>query len=218
MTGNGLKVKICGIKDTPTAELIVDLGASFIGFVCYDKSPRNISLTEYKAISDILGERVKTIIVTVAPSDEFLEAMLKLGAPDYLQIHGKIDTRRLNFIKSKYRLKLITAISHQELKQELIDDLESLSEHVLIDSASQVEASGYGGSGLIFDWEKLAKFKFTKPYFLSGGLNISNIKEAIELTRVSYVDLSSGLEEVRGVKSRDKIIEFFNYLRANEIL
>ncbi|MBT4989420.1 MAG: phosphoribosylanthranilate isomerase [Rickettsiales bacterium] len=218
MVDKPLNIKICGIKDIKTAKLIEDLGANFIGFVCYKKSPRNISLKQYCDISSALGSRINKVIVAVEPSDEFIEELITTARPDYLQIHGHITIDRINHIKAKYKLNLIIALSYLSLQQDLINELEQVSDYILIDSASQSGNGEYGGSGLKFNWTKLTKFKFNKPYFLSGGLNITNIKKALDLTLCNYVDLSSALESEKGVKSPKKITEFFNYLRANEYL
>ena len=141
--------------------------------------------------------------------------MLSYFKPDYLQIHGEISITAIEAIKKNYQLKLVRALSHSELNQKIINELENIVDFILIDSAAK--ADGYGGSGKVFDWLSLKNYNFNKDYFLSGGLSKNNIKRALELSQAKFIDLSSALEEPKGHKSSAKIIEFFDNFN-NEFL
>ena len=71
-----------------------------------------------------------------------------------------------------------------------------------------------GGNSKSFDWNILKSLKTDKPWFLSGGLNISNINEAIKITGATAVDVSSGVEDKAGIKNNKKIIEFMKTVRT----
>jgi phosphoribosylanthranilate isomerase len=71
------------------------------------------------------------------------------------------------------------------------------------------------GSGEAFDWKILQDFNPHKPYFLSGGINIKNIEEAIKIVNPKFIDLSSGIEEIKGVKSSKLIIEILQKIKIN---
>ncbi|MBL6785034.1 MAG: phosphoribosylanthranilate isomerase [Rickettsiales bacterium] len=218
MKAKNLNIKICGIKDFATAKHIEDLGVKFIGFVNYHKSPRNISMQDYAVIASKLNEDTNTVIVCVNPDDSYIAQLIEVYKPNYLQIHGDISLQRVRAIKEKFGLKLIIASSYSELTQLKIDKLEQFCEFILIDSVIQSGNTEYGGTGENFDWYKLKEFKFSKPYFLSGGLNINNVKDALDITSCEYIDLSSGLEVIKGIKSNEKITEFINYLKNNEYI
>ena len=69
------------------------------------------------------------------------------------------------------------------------------------------------GSGEVFEWSFLQNFKAPKPYFLSGGINIHNIDEAIKIANPDFIDISSGIEENRGIKSSKLIIEILQKIK-----
>ena len=70
------------------------------------------------------------------------------------------------------------------------------------------------GSGEVFDWSILQNFNPVKPYFLSGGINIKNIEEAIKIVNPKFIDLSSGIEEIKGIKSSKLIIEMLQKIKT----
>ena len=71
-----------------------------------------------------------------------------------------------------------------------------------------------GGNGISFNWNWLSNVSLATPWFLSGGLNINNINEAVQTTGATAVDVSSGVEDKAGIKNTQKIIEFMNTVRA----
>lgn len=213
MPDSKIKIKICGIKDLKTAQLIQEYGADFIGFVHYKKSPRHIKLSDYQAIAKNLTN-IQIVVVTVDPNDEFITDLISHHKPDFLQIHGQISTVRIREIKQKFDIKIIAALAYDDINQEKLVALENISDYLLIDSASQKQGQEYGGTGHAFNWDSLKDVGFSKPYFLSGGLNINNIKQALDLTNCQYFDLSSGVESEKGVKSHDKIRDLLNYIKS----
>jgi phosphoribosylanthranilate isomerase len=213
MPDSKIKIKICGIKDLKTAQLIQEYGADFIGFVHYKKSPRHIKLSDYQAIAKNLTN-IQIVVVTVDPNDEFITDLISHHKPDFLQIHGQISTVRIREIKQKFDIKIIAALAYDDINQEKLVALENISDYLLIDSASQKQGHEYGGTGHVFNWDSLKDVGFSKPYFLSGGLNINNIKQALDLTNCQYFDLSSGVESEKGVKSHDKIRDLLNYIKS----
>ena len=70
------------------------------------------------------------------------------------------------------------------------------------------------GSGEVFEWSLLQDFKSSKPYFLSGGININNIDEAIKIANPDFIDISSGIEETKGIKSSKLIIEILQKIKT----
>lgn len=178
------KVKICGLKNQTDIKCINTLSPDFAGFVMFfEKSRRNISVQTAQELLAFLDKNIKSVAVTVSPTEEQLEQIHTLGF-DYVQIHGKISEKLL----SECKTPVIRAINVSGI--ESIGDIENLDnvKGILFDSA--VPGSGQG-----FDWTLLKKLpKTDKMLFLAGGLTADNVAAAIRQVHPYAVDVSSGVE------------------------
>ena len=178
------KVKICGLKNQTDIKCINTLSPDFAGFVMFfEKSHRNISVQTAQELLALLDKNIKSVAVTVSPTEEQLEQIHTLGF-DYVQIHGKISGKLL----SECKTPVIRAINVSGI--ESIGDIENLDnvKGILFDSA--VPGSGQG-----FDWTLLKKLpKTDKMLFLAGGLTADNVAKAVAQLRPFAVDVSSGVE------------------------
>lgn len=178
------KVKICGLKNQTDIKCINTLSPDFAGFVMFfEKSHRNISVQTAQELLALLDKNIKSVAVTVSPTEEQLEQIHTLGF-DYVQIHGKISEKLL----SECKTPVIRAINVNGI--ESIDDIENLDnvKGILFDSAVP-------GSGKSFDWSMLEKLpKNQKMLFLAGGLTADNVAKAVAQLRPFAVDVSSGVE------------------------
>ena len=178
------KVKICGLKNQTDIKCINTLSPDFAGFVMFfEKSHRNISVQTAQELLALLDKNIKSVAVTVSPTEEQLEQIHTLGF-DYVQIHGKISEKLL----SECKTPVIRAINVSGI--ESIGDIENLDnvKGILFDSA--VPGSGQG-----FDWTLLKKLpKTDKMLFLAGGLTADNVAKAVAQLRPFAVDVSSGVE------------------------
>lgn len=178
------KVKICGLKNPTDIKCINTLSPDFAGFVMFfEKSHRNISPEKAQKLLSALDPNIKSVAVTVSPTEEQLEQIYNLGF-DYVQIHGKISEKLL----SECKTPVILAINVSGI--ESIGDIENLDnvKGILFDSAVP-------GSGKSFDWSMLKKLpKTDKILFLAGGLTADNVAAAICQVHPYAVDVSSGVE------------------------
>ena len=178
------KVKICGLKNPTDIKCINTLSPDFAGFVMFfEKSHRNISVQTAQELLALLDKNIKSVAVTVSPTEEQLEQIHTLGF-DYVQIHGKISKKLL----SECKTPVIRAINVSGI--ESIGDIENLDnvKGILFDSAVP-------GSGKSFDWSMLKKLpKTDKMLFLAGGLTADNVVKAVAQLRPFAVDVSSGVE------------------------
>lgn len=178
------KVKICGLKNQTDIKCINTLSPDFAGFVMFfEKSHRNISVQTAQELLALLDKNIKSVAVTVSPTEEQLEQIHTLGF-DYVQIHGKISEKLL----SECKTPVIRAINVSGI--ESIGDIENLDnvKGILFDSAVP-------GSGKSFDWSMLEKLpKNQKMLFLAGGLTADNVAAAICRVHPYAVDVSSGVE------------------------
>ena len=138
------KVKICGLKNQTDIKCINTLSPDFAGFVMFfEKSHRNISVQTAQELLALLDKNIKSVAVTVSPTEEQLEQIHTLGF-DYVQIHGKISEKLL----SECKTPVIRAINVSGI--ESIGDIENLDnvKGILFDSAVP-------GSGKSFVWSML---------------------------------------------------------------
>ena len=189
------------------AKFCITQKVNFIGFVFYEKSPRNISINDASLILDEIDKKIKTVAVTKDPSNDLLNSLASLKF-EYIQVHGNISIDRLTEIKSITNKKIIMAFNvSSESDLEKIENYENLSEFLLFDSASP-------GSGKQFDWSLINNVVTKKDFFLSGGLNSENLLSAINSVKTNYFDISSGVEKISGVKDITKISEVVNIINS----
>ncbi len=195
----GLKVKICGIRRTQSAEIAVASGADYLGFNFVNSSRHFISPVHAKEI--INAVRHKTSVVGVfqnMPVHEVNELIgyLKLHA---VQLHGQEDQTYVQKIKAP----VIKAFSlPQEFEVErAIEHMQSFNvHHVLLDRIEQ-------GEGDMVNLQKAAQITNAMPAFLAGGLHPGNVAETIMHTNPFGVDVAAGIE-TNGVEDVNKIREF----------
>ena len=127
-----MKIKICGLHPVRDVQFCIDLGIDFLGFVFYEKSPRNINLKEVSKLKDYNKQNSSFVAVTVNPSNEFINKVV-LGNFDYIQLHGSESSERVKEIKAM-GLKVIKAIKIR--KDSDIDSFKSYdhAEIILFDT------------------------------------------------------------------------------------
>ena len=197
-----VKVKICGITNLSDAQAAVGAGCDALGFVFYKKSPRCISPEDASGIIRKLPLKIVKIGVFVDEKAERIKNIAKLCRLDFIQLHGR---ESVNFCKKLKGLKIIKAfrvkgsidennISRYKVKAYLFDTF---------------VRSKVGGTGKSFNWDLLCGIKKTKtPVFLSGGINIKNVKKAVKAIKPQWVDVSSSVEKLPGRKDAKKVREF----------
>ena len=103
-----MKIKICGLNPVKDVQICIDLKVNYLGFVFYEKSPRNINLQDIKLLSKYDKKYSSFVAVTVDPSDEFIKKYL-IGNFDFIQLHGSETKERVIEIKNM-GLKIIKVI------------------------------------------------------------------------------------------------------------
>jgi phosphoribosylanthranilate isomerase len=209
-----VKAKICGITSKDAITSAVEGGADYIGFVFFHKSPRNITPKKAAKLAAFLPDTIKTVGVFVDVTDVELDKIFKDYKPDYLQCHGKESHERIAELRKKYKIPVIKAIAVRSS-----DDVAkgkafaNVADMILFDA--KVPSSPLpGGNGLAFDWTLLKSREFNVPWFLSGGLNIENVAEAVKISGAKMVDVSSSLESEPGVKDHDLIKAFLKKVKS----
>ena len=203
------RVKICGLKKAEHIRIAAEAGASYVGFVFFEKSPRNVTVAQAKSLAIDVPMGVAKVALTVNADNAFLDQLLETVPLDMLQLHGKETPERVLEVKERYGLPVMKAIgiaTEEDTKQ--IDLYGAVADQLLVDAKAPKGAELPGGNGLAFDW-KLVKRKFwPKPWMLAGGLTPENVALAVQMTGARQVDISSGVESAPGVKDPDLIRAF----------
>ncbi len=199
-----MKIKICGLNPTRDVQLCINLKVNYLGFVFYEKSPRNIKLSDVKTLDKYDKKESAYVAVTVNPTDEFIKKNL-LGKFDFIQLHGSETKDRVNDIKSM-GLKVIKAIKVKE-EQDIDNYREFDNADIILFDTPGMEKS------LEFPKNLIAKLPNGAKYALAGSISENNI-ENISKLGVNFFDLSSSLESQLGFKDHLKINNFIKKINA----
>ncbi|MFQ6182210.1 phosphoribosylanthranilate isomerase [Sinorhizobium meliloti] len=211
------EVKICGLKTAEAVERAVALGASHVGFIFFPKSPRNIEPDDAGRLAARARGRAKIVAVTVDADNDGLDEIVSALAPDVLQLHGSETPERVLAIKALYGLPVMKALAVREASDlERIDSYMGIVDRFLLDAKPPAGSDLPGGNGISFDWRLLDALDGSVDYMLSGGLNASNIGDALALTGARAIDTSSGVESAPGIKDLTLMEAFFEAVRRAE--
>jgi phosphoribosylanthranilate isomerase len=209
-----LDIKICGLKTEEAVDRAVALGATHIGFIFFEKSPRHIEPADAGRLADRVRGKARIVSVSVDADNDDLDEIIDLIRPDMLQLHGKETPERVLNLKAVTGLPVIKALSIQTADDlRKIEPYEGLANRFLFDAKPPKNSELPGGNGVSFDWNLLVGLDPSIDYFLSGGLTKDNIGEALRIARPCGIDVSSGLESSPGVKDLDMIDAFFAAVR-----
>jgi phosphoribosylanthranilate isomerase len=206
-------IKICGLKTQDALETAIDAGADWVGLVFFPKSPRHVGLEQAAELSHFVGTRAKKVALLVDPDDPTLEAVIMAMNPDLIQLHGKETPERVADIKNRFGRPIIKAIGVSEAEDIVAARSYTGADWILLDAKPPKGADLPGGNGISFDWQLLAGLDLGRPLMLSGGLDPSNVAEAIATARPKGVDVSSGVESAPGVKDPERIRAFISAAR-----
>ena len=183
--------------------------------IFYEKSPRNITLQEAKILTDFSKDlKIKPVGVFVDDNINHLKKTIQFLDLEYIQLHGIEDQSYINAIKKQFNIKIIKKLSIKNT-----DDLNKINnfkkiDYLLFDYKPKNNELP-GGNSKSFDWNLLKGRKIDLPWFISGGINITNIKNIQNLINPNGIDLSSGVEESSGKKSITKINNLFKKFYEN---
>ncbi len=195
------RVKICGITRVEDAGAVVEFGADGLGLVFYPDSPRYVSVEQARAITDEVSPLVTVVGLFVNASADAVKAVLDMVPLGLLQFHGSETNDQCN----QFGVPFIKSIA-------VCDDVDVLSCMQGYPDASGFildawQPQTHGGGGDAFNWERVPDSS-PAAMILAGGLTSENVALAIRSTRPYAVDVSSGVELSKGIKSAEKIAAF----------
>ena len=207
--------KICGLKKKESLICCEENKVNFFGMIFYEKSPRNITFEEAKILTDLSKElKIKPVGVFVNHDMSELKKIISSLNLKYAQLHGDENQLYIDEIKKEFNIKII-----KKLSIKTATDLNKINNYNNIDyllfdyKPNNNELPG--GNSKSFDWKLLKGQKIDLPWFISGGINVTNIKKIQNLLNPNGIDLSSGVEESKGIKSNTKINNLFNKFYDN---
>ena len=196
-----MRIKICGLNPSRDVQLCIDLKVNFLGFVFYQKSPRNVPLSEIKNLTKYDKDDKKEssfVAVTVNPTNNFIKENL-LNNFDYIQLHGSETKERITEIK-EMGLKIIKAIKIKD-EQDIDKYKEFINADLILFDTPGMEKS------IEFPKNLIAKLPKGERYALAGSISSDNV-ENISKLGINFFDLSSSLESDLGYKDHQKIKNF----------
>ncbi len=209
-------VKICGLSTPDTLDVALDAGADYVGFVFFAPSPRNLSLAVARELAARVQGRAKTVALTVDADDSVIDDIIEAIAPDFLQLHGSETPERVATLRARTGRDVWKAIGVSSRDDVLrAKSYAEAVDKILFDAKPPRDASLPGGNGAAFDWTLLGDAaSLPKDWMLSGGLDPTNVVEALRITGAPAVDVSSGVESASGVKDAGLIRAFIAAVRG----
>ena len=222
------RVKICGLTREADVRAACALGADAVGFVCFPGSARFVEPGRLAALAREVPPFVTPVLLFVDAERASIEAALAAVPQALLQFHGAEDPQFCGSFGRPFIRALPVSSSCDLLEFE---DLFPAAAGLLADAPGRSPANSaanspdqaprgeggaaYGGAGHTFPWERLpAQAQRRLPLILAGGLRADNVANAIAVVRPYAVDVSSGVESARGIKSAQRMREFLAAVRA----
>ena len=207
-----LIIKVCGMREAENIRQIERLAPDWMGFICWDGSPRFVSKTP-----DYLPVSCSRTGVFVNPSvQQVKEDMTRLGL-DIIQLHGKETPQFCQAIKSLRRpdgspLRLVKAFGiTADRPFPDTSEYEEACDYFLFDT----RCTTIGGSGMVFDWDMMRQYHGKRPFLLSGGIGEEHIEALKSFSHPMFagVDLNSRFEDSPAIKNVERLKNFIHQLR-----
>ncbi|AYN67018.1 phosphoribosylanthranilate isomerase [Euzebyella marina] len=208
-----LKLKVCGMKHNPTE--IASLSPDYLGFIFWEKSERY-----FKGSPPPLPHKIKKVGVFVDASITYILQKIEDYNLLLVQLHGNESPEFCHELKTKAKqIQIIKVFSiKDDFDFEKLEIFETVCDFYLFDTKGKLP----GGNGYAFDWSVLNQYNSTKPYFLSGGIGLEELKSIQDFSKkpeAQYchaIDINSRFESKPGLKVVDKVKTFKELLTKNE--
>ncbi|EDO25508.1 predicted protein [Nematostella vectensis] len=206
-----MKLKVCGMKFLENIQEVAALQPDYLGFIFYDKSPRN-----FEGIIPKLPNGIKKTGVFVNEHIDIVVSLVEEYQLDALQLHGDETIDYIKQLKCNTLYHNIEIIKVFGIKDEFIFEVLQAYEEVVDYFLFDTKGKERGGNGIPFNWKVLENYNLKTPFFLSGGVGVEQIKEIQEIIKsdlpIYALDVNSKFETKPGLKSVENIEIFKNKL------
>lgn len=202
-----MKVKVCGMREAENIRAVEEAGADYMGFICYDRSPRYVAETPtYLPSCRRVGVFVNADYATVLHRIKALKL-------DLVQLHGK-ESPELCCLLKQQGVGVIKAFAlrhNKDVTQTIPYDNRETCDFFLFDTPCE----SYGGSGHTFNWQLLESYTGHTPFFLSGGLNADSLSALTHFHHPRWIgiDVNSGFETAPALKDSDALRTFIKQFK-----
>lgn len=211
-------IKICGLSTEETMQAALDAGVDMVGLVFFPKSPRHVPLSVACRLADLARGKAKIVALTVDMDLDGLSRINELVQPDIFQFHGSETPENCAAAKVMFNRKIMKAVAiSEEADLEQAAFYSIVADRILFDAKPPKDSDRPGGNGVSFDWTLLKDLDLAKPFMLSGGLDVSNVTEAIAKSGANAIDVSTGVEREKGVKDVELIRAFVAAARSAHV-
>jgi phosphoribosylanthranilate isomerase len=208
-----MKIKVCGNSDLGQLEELNNLEVDYAGLIFYEQSPRYVlKKMKGKEVKHLDLSMEKAGVFVNASEDEIMKQIDDFGL-DIVQLHGDETASFCNRISDQ--VKVIKAFRIADLDTNidwLVKEYDEACDYYLFDKGS---AGLYGGTGKKFDWSLLEKSVIGKPFFLSGGIDINDVKPLKNFKHPFFygVDINSKFEKEPGIKDMELVKDFVTQVK-----
>jgi phosphoribosylanthranilate isomerase len=208
-----LKLKVCGMRLAANIAAVAGLQPDYLGFIFYEQSPRLISDVSAELIKYIPAE-IKTVGVFVNEDIEKVKEKINTLKLKAVQLHGGELPEYAAALKSSFpNIEVIKAFGiDEDFDFSGLEAYLGTVDYFLFDTKTKT----HGGSGKTFNWSVLNRYTYTKPYFLSGGIDLEHVAAIKEINdeRLYALDINSRFEIEPGLKDAAKIDEFIKEMNT----
>jgi len=200
-----LKVKVCGMREAQNISEIAALQPDYMGFIFYEKSPRFALSNPDVGLSICQLSAVQKVAVFVDEAVEKMRETANRYGITVVQLHGNETQEQCRQLRKNFTV--IKAFSIAEPKDfKAVQAFGDCCDFFLFDT----KTPQHGGSGKKFDWQLLEKYQGATPFFLSGGVDLSDVTAIAQLAHPQLwaVDINSRFEVRAGVKDVEKVKQF----------
>jgi phosphoribosylanthranilate isomerase len=202
-----MKLKVCGMREPENIKALAALTPDYMGFIFWAPSSRFVEGT-----TPTLPQHIKKTGVFVDATIDYIETIIKEHQLQAVQLHGKETPEYCSYIQS-LDVEVIKAFSIKDhFDFTSLAPYENCCDFYLFDTKGELP----GGNGYGFDWSILKHYPSKKPFFLSGGIGLEEVKQILELKKIDLplyaIDVNSKFETAPGVKKIDELEQFKNEL------
>jgi phosphoribosylanthranilate isomerase len=202
-----MKLKVCGMKFQSNISKISELKPDFMGFIFWSKSKRF-----FNEKSILISNKINKVGVFVNQDYDFIEEKINNFKLDFVQLHGEEDYQFCKKIKNQCKvIKVFNIGTNFDFK--ILNSFESVCDYFLFDT----KGVSYGGNGIKFNWKLLKKYPSRIPFFLSGGIDLTDFTEILKIKELEIpligIDINSKFELKPGLKDIKKVKELIKKMK-----
>jgi phosphoribosylanthranilate isomerase len=208
-----MKIKVCGMKEPENIQAVAGLRPDYMGFICYDLSPRYIDALPPDVLEQLPESVYKTAVFVNEDADKIKSLIEQFGF-DVVQLHGTEDPEFCQTLRSQATVFKAFGVD-DDFNFEQLNAYNGYVDYFMFDTKTE----GHGGSGKTFNWDILNQYQLDTPFFICGGLSLDNMEQVKQINHPAFygVDLNSRFENQPGLKDVEKLRKAFDILRDKDV-